>query len=233
MDDQLQPASLTPPESSEPRPFFEVAELWLKVHRMNEDFFRGEARRAGAANTFFAMLLYSAVVTVLVAASAYFSFWLGAGGLANLFGSRSPRSNLPNQFELYLALFACLMPLIVLGGFYLGSGLYWLLARLFGGLGSFTAQTYLVSLFSVPLGILSQLLGLVPFVGGLASSALGVIQIVLWVVALKAVHNLTTGRAVLVTFIPILLACVLPFCLLLGLMLTDPAVGKVFQNINF
>jgi len=98
-------------------------------------------------------------------------------------------------------------------GFFIGVGIYYLIARAFGGQGTFLAQGYTSLLFNVPIGIISSLLSLIPILGGLAASALGIYAIVLNVLSIMAVHRLSGGKATAVVLIPVavvlVLACVL------------------------
>ncbi len=80
-------------------------------------------------------------------------------------------------------------------------GLVYLLARAFNGQGTFLTQSYTPLLFQVPLGILSGILGLVPFFG-LLGFAVFIYGIVLQVYALMAVHRLSGGKATAVVFLP-------------------------------
>jgi hypothetical protein len=117
-------------------------------------------------------------------------------------------------------------------GFYLSNGLVYLGARIFGGTGDSTTQAYLASLFAVPVGIVSGLVGLVPCVGLIAVLAVSVYAVVLNVRTVKVVHNLTTGQAVAAVLVPALVIGVLVACLVVvGLALLGPAIGNVFENI--
>lgn len=102
---------------------------------------------------------------------------------------------------------------ITLVFFFVAQGIYFGLAKAFGGQGSFTAQTYSALLYQTPIGILSSLLGLIPFLGGLASIALGIYGIVLAVFMVMGVHRLSGGKASAVILIPlgvvVLLTCIL------------------------
>lgn len=102
---------------------------------------------------------------------------------------------------------------ITLVFFFVAQGIYFGLARAFGGQGSFTAQTYSALLYQTPIGILSSLLGLIPILGSLASIALGIYGIVLAVFMVMGVHRLSGGKASAVILIPLgvvfLLACIL------------------------
>jgi hypothetical protein len=93
--------------------------------------------------------------------------------------------------------------------FFIGQGIIYLLAKAFGGSGTFLQQGYTYLLISVPIGIISSALGLVPFLGGLAAFGLGIYGIVLQVFSLMAVHRLSGGKATAVVLIPIAVLFVL------------------------
>jgi len=99
--------------------------------------------------------------------------------------------------------------------FFIGMGIFYGLAKAFGGQGRFLNQSYTYLLFNVPLGIIAGLLYQIPFAGGLIAFAVGIYQIVLSIFSIMAVHRLSGGKASAVVLIPVgvlfLLACVLVF----------------------
>jgi len=109
--------------------------------------------------------------------------------------------------------FAILEIIAVPVSFFITSGIYYLIAKAFSGQGTFLAQSYSATLFYVPMAILSLVLGLIPFLGGLAGLALFVYEIVLGVYMMMAVHRIGGGKATAVVLMPaivlFLLLCVL------------------------
>jgi len=97
-------------------------------------------------------------------------------------------------------------------GFFIGTGIYHLIAKAFGGRGTFLAYCYSYLLFYVPLGIVALVLSMIPFLNYLAF-VVGIYEIVLLVFMTMAVHRLSGGKATLaVLTLPIAiiaLACVL------------------------
>ena len=95
--------------------------------------------------------------------------------------------------------------------FFIGQGIYYGLAKAFGGQGKFVAQSYTFLLFSVPIGIITGILALIPIAGSFLGLAVGIYSIVLSIFAIMAVHRLSGGKASAVVLIPIgvavLLAC--------------------------
>jgi hypothetical protein len=95
--------------------------------------------------------------------------------------------------------------------FFLTTGIYYLIARVFGGKGTFLAQIYSMLLFTVPLGILSILLGFIPVFGGLANRAADGYLIFLNVRMMMGVHRLSAGRATAVILIPLAVIFIIAF----------------------
>ena len=95
--------------------------------------------------------------------------------------------------------------------FFIGQGILFGLAKAFGGQGRFVVQSYTSLLYYVPIGIVTGIVGLIPFIGIIVVLAAGVYEIVLSIFAIMAVHRLSGGRASAVVFIPFgvafLLAC--------------------------
>ncbi|HYL44983.1 MAG TPA: YIP1 family protein [Ktedonobacteraceae bacterium] len=152
------------------------------------------------------MLIYGVISALAVLLQLIFSL---PGTLAT--------SNIPSQtiaaitsFSVGIALsFIVLAPL----GLFIGIGIYHLIAKAFGGQGSFKAYYYSYLLFGVPLGVLSSLLTLIPIAGSFLTLPVWVYQIVLQVFMTMAVHRLSGGKATFaVLILPIaalVLACVL------------------------
>ncbi|MGD0004619.1 MAG: Yip1 family protein [Anaerolineaceae bacterium] len=212
--------------TSSPRPFSEITSLWLKVFQMDEAFFAAEAPRTSNSNTLVALLIY-AVVAMIV---GFIQRSFGLRQLLNqrLFGN-TPNVNIPICLPLILIV---VVPL----GYYIGIGLMHLGAMIFGGRGSYTTLAYLVSLFYIPLGIISGVLGLIPCIGGLISLAAGIFQIVLSVRAIKVNYQLSTGRAVGAYFVPavvilIIVGCLIALAVLVAGAALGPSLGGIFSNI--
>lgn len=88
------------------------------------------------------------------------------------------------------------------GSFFLGAGIEYLLARLFGGTGTFLIHTYAMSLVVVPLDTAGIVALIIPVVGILVLLGVGIYSTVLMVLAIQSAHRLPTGKAVAVVLIP-------------------------------
>jgi hypothetical protein len=99
-------------------------------------------------------------------------------------------------------------------GFFIGMGILFVSAKIFGGSGSFLAQSYAFMLYYVPINGLGALLGLIPILGGFASFLLGIYSIVLAVFAMMASQRLQGGRAVAAVLLPAAIVALLVCALL-------------------
>lgn len=151
------------------------------------------------------------------------------GGIGTMFGAGASTAALmpflqesglsPAEIDMLLSasqpsfigtLFSTLIGAIL--GFFIGAGIYWIIAKLFGGEGSYEDQTYLMSTYTAPLLIINGVLGLIPLVGPLIALFVSLYQIVLTYFAIKVSHNMTSGRAVMVILTPILLGFLCACC---------------------
>jgi hypothetical protein len=87
-------------------------------------------------------------------------------------------------------------------GFFIGVAILFVVAKIFGGTGTFLQQSYAMALFYVPIQAVTALLGLLPVLGGIASIALGIYEIILAVFAIAASQRLSTGKSVAVVLLP-------------------------------
>lgn len=113
------------------------------------------------------------------------------------------------------------------------------IAKLFGGTGSFEKLAYALAAITVPFTLISAiltLLGAIPFVGyctGIISFGLWIYNIVLQVMAVKAVNRFGYGQAVGSVFIPGCLVFLICACVVIGsLALLGPVINEVFQGIQ-
>lgn len=97
-----------------------------------------------------------------------------------------------NSLLLGLFLGVLLFPIF----FLLGSGILWLVARVFGGQGDYNEQTYLISTYYAPLTMISVIASFIPFLGLLISIFISIYQVLLTYFVLRVTHNITPGKAV-------------------------------------
>ncbi len=87
--------------------------------------------------------------------------------------------------------------------FFLLMGIVYLLARSFGGQGTFLEQCNASLYIQAPLGILSKLLALIPGVGRILNSVLSLYGIAIQAFAIMAVHRISRGKAIATILIPV------------------------------
>ena len=109
-------------------------------------------------------------------------------------------------------------------GFFIGMGILFVSAKIFGGAGSFLQQAYSFMLFYVPINGLGAILGLIPVLGGFASFLLWIYSIVLAVFAMMASQRLSGGRAVAAVLLPAVIVALL-VCALLTVIIIALASG--------
>lgn len=99
-------------------------------------------------------------------------------------------------------------------------GIYFILAKIFGGTGSYSSLFYLMSLYAVPLSIFSQ----IPILGLLV----GLYALYLDFLVIKESQQLSTGKAIAVILIPIIIIAILVIILgvaILSLYTSMPKTG--------
>ncbi len=159
------------------------------------------------------------IVWVQLLISAVVSSILGyVGSLINPFrfttlGTTSPSPIDPGTLQGITLGISLGSVILVPISFFIGTGIIYLLAKAFGGTGTFLAQSYTFLLFGVPVGIVSSFLSLIPILGGLAALGLSIYAIVLEVFAIMAVHRLSGGKATAVALIPVGVLVLLAICL--------------------
>jgi hypothetical protein len=102
-------------------------------------------------------------------------------------------------------------------GFFVISGILYVSAKIFGGQGSFLSQSWLLSLFYVPLNLITAVAGLIPFVGGIVAFAAFVYSVYLAVLAIASAHRMPTGRATAAVLLPLAIVFVVACALIVAL----------------
>ena len=101
--------------------------------------------------------------------------------------------------------------------FALQSGILHLIAKLFGGRGSFEQLVFATAAFQAPLLIISIVAVFIPYLNFCLGPILAIYGLLLMINALKAVYRFGTGSAVVVLFLPgiifIIIGCVAGFVL--------------------
>ena len=208
--------------------FSEMWQTWVRVLTSpNEATFAAERQKPTATLT--TALIWMLIAGVVAGVLGLLQSMMMAGAVQGALPQMLDQANLPPEAK------AQLLPLLnsgMLGGlgagslasiitvpisFLIGAAILWLVAKLLGGVGDYGRYAYLLSTFTAPLTIVSAVLGLIPFVGGCIAFILYIYQYVLTYYATKVEHQLSSGRAIIVVLIPIILVVLLLGCFLLFL----------------
>jgi hypothetical protein len=96
--------------------------------------------------------------------------------------------------------------------FLIGSFIYHLLAKVMGGVGEYSTLAYLMATYQAPLTIASSVLSIIPALGGCLAFLLSIYSYVLSYYAIKANYGLSSGKAIAIVLIPIVVIFLLLTC---------------------
>jgi hypothetical protein len=244
MNDQMNaPLSPEPYRSAGISQWFST---WMTaVSRRSEQTYAALAEHPEAATTtraftwiFLAGTISALASGVLQALLALAGFSPQVSGLAELFGSEQ------GGVAFSLAVSICVSPIagvLAVLFFAIGVGLIQWIAKMFGGVGTFSKLAYPMAAISVPFTLLSSVL--TPFTSianlgictGLISLALGIYAVVLQVTAVKGVNHFGWGQALGSYFLPtvVLVCCaLLPIAAIAAMRLLGPQIGNTFSTLN-
>ena len=128
-----------------------------------------------------------------------------------------------------MSLICCAPFIAFLGvlGFIISTGIYHLLAKLFGGTGTFKEMAFAASTFYVPLSVISAVLAALPVVGTFLVLPVSAYILVLYGVSINAVHSLGAGKATAVVLIPLVVVIVIG--ILLGVLMISTLAPMLEQ----
>jgi len=116
-------------------------------------------------------------------------------------------------------------------GFFIWSIITQGIARVLEGTGTYAQLVYALAAYTAPLYIINSVLAYIPLLNCL-SIVTGIYAIVLNVIAVKAVHQFSWGRAIAASFILWLGLFALAACLVIVVLaILGPAIGNIFSNI--
>ncbi|HEX6482266.1 MAG TPA: YIP1 family protein [Ktedonobacteraceae bacterium] len=184
--------------------------LWAAIRQLPRQYWRVlthpnaitfiEEERKAAWNIIWVQLLIlgvvEAIVVLLIVLLEFF-----------LFQAFLPGATI-SAFSQVLPIVAIVIALIVIVfvpiSFFFGASIFHLIAKAFGGRGSFLSYCYNYSLILVPISILSFVLSVIPCLGSVAGLAGGVYEIVLLIFMTMGVHRLSGGKASATVLIPVI-----------------------------
>ncbi|GIV75992.1 MAG: hypothetical protein KatS3mg050_0386 [Litorilinea sp.] len=205
-----------------------IIQTWIKVlTQPGEAVFQEEKARPNAT-------LLTAIIWVLVAAVIAgvlnlirgMIFVTSSGGFEMMLRQMDLPPEVIQQFNMIMSpgmmtglMGAQTIASIILSPifFLIGVGILHLVASLLGGQGDFGRYAYLNATFQAPITIASAILGFVPFLGGCLSFLLAIYGIVLAYFATKVNYGLTSGKALVVVLVPVILVFLVFICMFLGL----------------
>jgi hypothetical protein len=223
--------------------FANMIQTWMNVvTKPGEATFEAERHKPSAnLTTALIWIVIAAVVLAITSAiSAVVAGLIGGGG-ASMLGPLLDQADLPPEVKAqFVAGMAggiggnvlgafCFSLILAPIGFLIGSGIYYLIAKLFGGTGNFEEQTYLLAASAAPITIVSGVIGIIPILGGCISIALTIYQLVLNYFALKVAHGLTTGKAIAVVLIPV---AILFLCICIGAVGFATLMSAAVNNLD-
>ncbi|MCC7446354.1 MAG: YIP1 family protein [Anaerolineae bacterium] len=166
-------------------------------------------------------------------------------GLQALFGPIvSPQSFGGTDFEAIgmgsltgasLLSLVCVAPIAAVVGvalFALVVGVTNVVAKALGGTGNYDKLIYATAAYAAPLSLVSSVVSGIPIVRYIGF-VIGIYGLVLNVIAVKAVHQFSWGKAVMSSLVIwVLLAILFCLCVFALLSILGPAVGNIFSNIS-
>jgi hypothetical protein len=105
-----------------------------------------------------------------------------------------------------------------------------LIARLFGGEGTYSALVYAFAAYTAPLSLISGVLGAIPSIGAFLALLLGCYALVLSVIAVKAVYKFEWWKAI-VTLVLALpgIVVIVAFVVIMVLVFLGPLIQAMFE----
>jgi hypothetical protein len=227
------------PEGQGAMPWYQI---WLEaITKPSEETFRKliALPNAKASSAYlWVFLSYVAVIAIV----GIVQMTLGASSLTSRFSSYGMDVQPLEDIGVSLLGFLCASPflaVIVLLGFMLNTALVQWAAKLFGGTGSYDKLAFASGAIYAPMALVSGVLsalGLIPVVGmcfSVVTFGLSIYMIVLNVLAVKAVNNLDTGKAVGAVLLPgILLFLLFCCCVLIVVLLAGVSFGDIFSGVS-
>ena len=204
----------------------EMFRTWLNVlTKPGEEVFEAEKSRPQATlGTALIMMVIAAVIGALFTLLRGWMFQAQLGAMGG-FEAILQQADLPPELSAQLtnSLSTIFSPRIgiagALGGLVmslLGFLVLHLAARLLGGQGEYGRYAYLNASFYAPLSIVAGLLGFIPVLGSCLAFLLVIYEMVLAFFATKVEYKLSSGRALVVVLLPLIVAVVLVSCLILA-----------------
>lgn len=197
--------------------FAAMFQTWINVlTKPGEATFEEELQKPSATlGTALIWIVIAAIVAAIFGAigALISGFFSGAPGIMETIMGQS---DMPPDVAAQLAVFTaftggsvvfvlCATLILAPIGFLIGSGIFFIVAKLVGGTGSFEKHSYMLATFTAPIMMVNAVIGIIPVLGGCVTFAISIYQIILTYYAMKVTHNLTTGKAIIVAVTPLVI----------------------------
>jgi hypothetical protein len=166
-------------------------------------------------------LIYIAIGVVISGVFSFISFFTNKPQVPEIAGMENMQPSLIGT------VFGGLLGTLIY--FLLYTGIIYGLGKAFGGTGKFGELTYDMSLFSVPITIVTSILGIIPVIGGILSFVVSLYSFFLAYLGIQAGMNLPKDKALYVILILVVVGVVFALCtgfLLGGLALVGSATSS-------
>ena len=204
--------------------FSAMLQTWLSVlTKPGEDIFREiqegpNATLQSATIWIIIATLISAVLGVVSSVTNSFVFAQMGDNIELALADIDPivAAQIRTSLELSLPNLAstfCVTLLVTPIAFFIGSVIYFAIAKLLGGLSDFERHTYVLAAISAPIMVVMAIVNIVPLLGACIGLLIWLYQLVLTYNAMKVSHNLGAGQAVLVTLSPFLIMTLFVCCI--------------------
>ena len=218
--------------------FSTMIPTWIKaVTSPNPSFAEGEQSNPQA--TWTPALVWMVIAGLVAAVTGFIALQMGAGAMTAMVPmfldsvpdmTAEARAQVEAALMQQTSLFAFGMGAFgsvvsVPIGFFIGTGISFILARLLGGQGSFSRYAYITAAFAAPLSILSSIIGMIPVVSCLAIGV-SIYQIILSYHATMVEMRLSSGKALLVVLLPLIVLILIFSCLAMSV------IGIIFAAIS-
>lgn len=151
-----------------------------------------EEKQAASWGSTFLQLITLGIICALLQALA---FWIYPSTLAGMTGGMQPGA--------FMLTYAIGIVIITPLSFLFSAGVIYLFARPLRGRGAYLEQLYTMTLFGVPMVVLSYLLLLLPATSSWLPYLPHVYSLLLMVLVLRAIHSFSNGRAIITFLLPV------------------------------
>jgi len=184
--------------------FKKMFDLWKKALTKPAKTFKQQRKKASLGEGAKHMLVAGIIAGIIMA----ILLW---GGISLLSSMTTMTSSQLGTARIIAAITVLIFaPIAAVIGWLIQSGIIHVISLLLGGKeGTFTLQSYLIAIYSAPIMIISYVLSWIPFIGWTIAILLAIYSLYLLTLLLKEVHKFSTGRAVLVWLIPIIIMLII------------------------